>query len=129
MRSPALIQIVAQQESVSLGGTSLFFHEVYEEEFDGTEWHPYAPEASFPTNLVIPADKKLEGFDVVTFFAESSPECSPLSCNGLAAKLSTNVHCLFASFEEAKAHVASGAFNDSEPGPYRIFSIYSVEWP
>jgi hypothetical protein len=36
---------------------------------------------------------------------------------------------LFSSFDEAKAHLERGAFNNSEPGPYRIFAVYSVGWP
>ncbi|HEX9201861.1 MAG TPA: hypothetical protein VF865_20055 [Acidobacteriaceae bacterium] len=31
-------------------------------------------------------------------------------------------HCLFATFEEAET-------KNSEPGPYRIFAVYSVGWP
>lgn len=126
--SPDIMRAVAQEESVLLEGTSLFYYEAYEEEFDGATWHPYAPEPSFQTNVAVPASRRPEGFDVVTFFARSSPECSPLSCNGLASELPTNAHCLFSSFDEARASVASGRFNDSEPGPYRIFSVYSVDW-
>lgn len=37
-----------------------------------------------------------------------------------------NSHCLFDSFDEAKFHLTEGAFNNSEPGPYRIFAVYSV---
>ena len=65
----------------------------------------------------------------MTFSAGSSPECSPLSCNGVAKELPTNAHCLFAGFEEAEAALSRGAFKDSEPGPYRIFAVYSVDWP
>ena len=127
--SPGVIQSIAQEKSIDLEGTTLFYYEVYEKEFDGENWRPYEPESEFETSVIVPADKHLEGFDVVTFWAGSSPECSPLSCNYLARTVPTNSHCLFPSFEEAEKNVTNGTFKDSEPGPYRIFSVYSVDWP
>jgi len=78
---------------------------------------------------MVPPKKVLEGYDVATFFVRSSPECSPLSCNALAVKVETNQHCLLASLEQAQHLLESGEFKNSEPGPYRIFAVYSVEWP
>jgi hypothetical protein len=127
--SPEIIRIVARKNSIELEGTSLFYYEAHELEFDGECWRPYAPEPSFPTDVVPPCRKQLEGFDVVTFSCRTSPECSPLSCNSLAKDLRTNGHCLFASFEEAETNVNNRAFKNSEPGPYRIFGVYSVDWP
>lgn len=125
--SPDVIRAIARENSLSLEGTSLFYYEAYESEYDDG-WKAFGPDSSLPTNVVMPVRKQLEGFDVVTFFANSAPECSPLSCNHMAEELPTNVHCLFASFQDAKMHVNSGAFKDCEPGPYRIFSVYSVDW-
>ena len=127
--SPEIIWSVARENSIDLEGTSLFYYEVHESEFDGETWRPYEIESSFQTHVVAPGRKKLEGFDVVTFFAGSSPECSPLSCNGLAEEVRTNEHCLFTSFEEAKTSLGKGIYKDSEPGPYRIFAVYAVDWP
>ena len=127
--SPDVIKSVAKENSASLQGTSLFYYEVYEKEFDGEKWRPYAPEPSFQTGVVPPPRKQLEGFDVVTFSGGTSPECSPLSCNSLAKHLSTNVHCLFDSFHEAETNIENRSFSKCEPGPYRIFSVYSVDWP
>jgi hypothetical protein len=104
---------------------SLFYYEAYEKEFDGESWHSYAPEPLVPTNVVPPSQKQLEGFDVVTFYAGHSP----LSCNSLAKHLHTNDHCLIPSFEEAETNIKNGAFTKCEPGPYRIFAVYSVDWP
>ena len=126
--SPEIIKSVARENSILLEGTSLFYYEEYEMEFDGEAWHPWSPEPSFPTNVLLPSKKRLEGFDVATFTAGNSPECSGLSCSSLARDLRTNAHCLFASFNEAETHVSGGAFNESEPGPCRIFSVYSVDW-
>jgi hypothetical protein len=33
------------------------------------------------------------------------------------------------SFEEAEAALNGGAFENCEPGPYRIMAVYSVDWP
>jgi hypothetical protein len=127
--SPAVIRDIAMTNAIGLEGTSLFYYEAYEMEFNGQVWCPYAPEPSIPTNVTVPSAKKLEGFDVVTFFARGHPECSPLSCNSLAKNFRTNDHCLFPSFDEAKTNLKKGAFSKCEPGPYRIFSVYSVNWP
>jgi hypothetical protein len=126
--SPEIIRTVAQQASADLQATSLFYYEVHDLEFEDAGWQPWSPEPSLPTKVVIPKNRQLEGFDVVTFWARNSPECSPLSCNGLAEELPVNEHCLFATFEQAEASLNSGAFKDAEPGPYRIFAVYTVPW-
>ncbi|MGA2022144.1 MAG: hypothetical protein ABSH02_16245 [Candidatus Sulfotelmatobacter sp.] len=126
--SPEIIRNVAKDNAIQLEGTSLFYYEAYEEEFDGERWIHWSGEPSFPTNVVVPSRKELEGFDVVNFTARTSPECSGLSCSSLARDLHINAHCLFASFNEAETNLSNGAFNESEPGPYRIFSVYSVDW-
>ena len=126
--TPEVIASIAAKDSIDLEGTALFYYEVYENEFDGQVWRPYGPDPSFKTAVIVPAERHLEGFDVVTFSCGNIPECSPLSCNHLAQELSTNSHCLFQSFSEAESNLTSGFFNNSEPGPYRIFSVYSVQW-
>jgi hypothetical protein len=127
--SPNIIKSVARENGIKLEGTSLFYYEAHGMEFDGGRWRSWSPEPSIPANVVPPARKKLEGFDVVTFYVKTNPECSPLSCNSMADELHTNAHCLFDSFEEAEENLNNGLFKDAEPGPYRIFSVYSVEWP
>jgi|SRR6185437_8595676 len=126
--SPEIIEEIAHENSIDLAGTTLFYYEVYEREFDGNAWHPYDPDPSFKTNVSVPPHKHLEGFDVATFSCRNLPECSPLSCNHLANELPTNSHCLLRSFDEAKTNLTNGIFNNSEPGPYRIFAVHSVKW-
>ncbi len=63
-----LYEALPCEESVALEGTSIFYYEAYELEFDGTSWQAYTPEPSFPTNVALPTKKQLEGFDVVTFY-------------------------------------------------------------
>ncbi len=126
--SPQIIRSVAEEKSIDLAGAALFYYEVYEQEFDGKTWIKFQPEPSFPTSVVEPEARRLEGFGVVTFYARSSPEHSPLWCNSLAQEIPTNAHCLLNSFEETRANLNTGAFANSEPGPYRIFAVYSVDW-
>src|SRR5581483_7859188 len=127
--SPEIIRALASEHSIALEGMHLFYYEVYPLQFDGEQWVRFSPEPSFPTDVQVPPTKQLEGFDVVTFFAGNSHECSPLSCNSLAKDLPTNSHCLFESFETAKESLDTGRFTNCEPGPYRIFAVHSVPWP
>lgn len=129
--SPQTILQLAQKNRVDLIGTHLFYYEVYDREFDNGEgqWMTFRPESSFQTQVSLPTQKTLEGYDVVTFCVRTSAECSPLSCNSLATDVETNRHCLLSSFERAQQLLEEGKFENTEPGPYRIFAVYSTEWP
>jgi hypothetical protein len=129
--SPEIIIQLAQQNSIDLTGTRLFFYEVHELEFDDAQgqWKTFHPEPSFTTQIVLPKEKALEGYDIVSFYVRTSAECSPLSCNSLATEVETNQHCLLDSFEQARQLLEDGKFKDAEPGPYRIFAVYSTKWP
>ena len=126
--SPEIMENLAKAENIDLSGTTLFYYEVYEYEFDNdsNEWVAFAPEKSFVTNVQVPIDKQLQGFDVVNFSTGNGPECSPLSCNSLATTIPVNKHCLFNTFEEAQNAIERGLFENSEPGPYRIFAVYTL---
>ncbi len=126
--SPGVLVETAREHSVDLGGTVLFYYEAHEMELGEDGWHPFASEPSVPTNVVAPPAGRLEGFDVATFHAGTAPECSPLSCNGLSADVPTNAHCLFDTLEAAFKHLGDGTFKDGEPGPFRVFAVYSVPW-
>jgi hypothetical protein len=127
--SPEIIRALAVENAIDLQGTTLFYYEAYEMEFAEKGWRSFSPEAGIATNVVPPTGKMLEGFDVATFYCGNAPECSPLSCNALAEHLRTNSHCLFESFEDAETSLSAGKFVGCEPGPYRIFAVYSVDWP
>jgi len=129
--SPDIIRQLAQAHSIDLSGTKLFYYEAHPLEFDNKSktWRGFEPEASFATNVAVPDMKVLEGFDVVSFELGTTPECSPLSCNGLASQTRTNRHCLLDSLERARDLLESSQPKKMEPGPYRIFAVYSVDWP
>ena len=125
--SPEVLSGIADAEKLDLSCFKLFYYEVHEQQYDDElkAWQPFDAEASFATDVRAPSRKVLEGFDVVSFYALSAPECSPLSCNHLADSIPVNAHCLLVTFEEAKQLLDSNAFKGCEPGPYRIFSVYS----
>ena len=129
--SPSIIRKLAKTENISLDGTTLFYYEAFEKQYnqDTGGWEDFAPEPSFPLNVKVPkeADRQLLGYDVVTYYVLTSPECSPLSCNGLAKEIPANKYCLLDDFDEAKRLLEGGAFSNSEPGPYRIIAVYKMK--
>jgi len=128
--SVEVIREIAREHSIDLGGCRFFYYEIHEHEYCGEQegWRTYE-RGSFPTEVRVPDFARIEGFDVATASLDNTPECSPLSCNSLAKKIPVNRHCLLATFEEAKQLLENGAFEESEPGPYRIFAVYSLDEP
>ncbi|MEQ1490675.1 MAG: hypothetical protein ABL932_09035 [Terricaulis sp.] len=126
---PVDMDEIITREGVDRSTLTLFYYEIHESQFDEYEraWSGFEIEKSFETNVVKPDRATLQGFDVVSFSMGRIPECSPLSCNSLADQLSVNPHCLFGTFDEAKEALEAGKFDDSEPGPFRIFAVFSVE--
>jgi hypothetical protein len=125
---PEIALELAREHGLDLSGATLFYYEVHDREYDETSrsWAPLAADLPFPVDVRGPDAKRLEGYDVVTFSCRTSPECSPLSCNGLAARTAANVHCLLESLEQAQRALESGLFDGSEPGPFRILAVYTV---
>jgi hypothetical protein len=120
------IETLCAAEGIDASGTTLFYYAAYEKEYDEglRAWRVFEPEASLPTRVEPPGKAELIGFDVVTFARGAGPECSPLSCNGLASEMAVNRHCLFDGFDEAVEALDGGRFDDCEPGPYRVFAVY-----
>ncbi len=129
--SPMSIIKLATENSIELKGTKLFFYEAHPLEFDDvvSKWIAFDKEESFTTNIQLPDQTNLEGFDIVTYSQGTTHECSPLSCNSLAEQFPTNQHCLLSSFQIATELLETGKFKDSESGPFRIFAVYSTNWP
>jgi hypothetical protein len=123
--SPEDVRSIAEFKGIELRGMTVFYYEAYEREFDGEEWLPIEAESDYETNVQVPFAKRLEGFDVVTF-CDGPNSHSPLSCNGIAAEVATNEHCLFETIGQAEASLSGQVFTGSEPGPYRIYAVYST---
>ena len=125
--SPPVIREIASAHSIDLSAYRLFYYEVYKLQFDEERrvWQRFEADRAFTTQVEVPAWKQLLGFDVVSFDAQTAPECSPLSCNNLAESIAVNEHCLLPSFESARQLLESGTFTGSEPGPFRVFAVYS----
>jgi hypothetical protein len=125
--NPETIRDIARKERIDLAPMTLFYYEMFDQQFDdktGT-WSPFRAD-DFPTRVDPPDRKHLAGFDVVTFSAGGPPECSPLACNGLASSVAVNGHCLSPSFAATKSALENGMFKNAEPGPYRIFAVYTA---
>jgi len=112
--SPDILRECAEEGKASLEGMTLFYYEIFEQQYNAEkgEWELFTPEPSFPLDVKIPneAGKKLFGFDIATYSYGNSPECSPLSCNGLANEIPVNKHCLIDDFDEARRLLETGAF-------------------
>ena len=126
--SPEIIRAIAVEQDIDLGGTRMFYYEAYPLQFNERElsWERFVPEDSFDTNVVVPKNQTLLGYDIVSFSAGNAPECSYLSCNHMAEHLDVNRHCLLDSLKEAKQLMDRKVFTDCEPGPCRIFAVYEV---
>lgn len=126
--TPEIIRDIAGEYDIDLSEATLFYYEVYHKQYnyDKARWESFAPDESFETNVMLPKQKKLEGYDVASFYLEQGPEHSYLSCNYMASRIKTNEHCLLEDFTETLTYVENEHFNYCEPGPSRIFSVYTV---
>jgi hypothetical protein len=137
--SPEVIEQIASDENIDLSAMTLFYYEFYEFEFDLNDdpgnshhvegWAVFEPTSDFVTDVSLPEQKRLAGYDVTEYVYSSSPGCSLLSCSNLAARFAVNSHCLFDTLDQAKQAVESGLFNAMEPGPYRILAVYEIGKP
>ncbi len=126
--SPEIVRQLAGAHHVDLADSMFFFYEVYELEYDGddAEWYSFDP--AFRTQgVVVPSVKELEGFDVVSDGGWPVPGWSVVA--GVADVVEANEHCLLPSLERARQSLNEGRFDKTEPGPFRIFAVYSVTWP
>ena len=81
-----------------------------------------------PENLnpePVPANFRSLGFDAVSRSETTTVgfDCSPLSCNGMAAELPANMHCLLPSLDEAIAAAARFSIEQPEPGDYYVVEV------
>ena len=81
----------------------------------------YLPRSVDPAPLPPPFERL--GYDVVTSSTGSGFECSPLSCNGLAATFPVNRYCLFETEAEARELAERVEAVGAEPGPYYVVEV------
>jgi hypothetical protein len=63
------------------------------------------------------------GFDAVSKSVSAFFECSPLSCNNMAAEAPVNRYCLLETLEEAMALAQRCSLEEGEPGPYYVLEV------
>jgi hypothetical protein len=78
--------------------------------------------AAFPVEP-LPSNFVSLGFDVVSKSVSAFFECSPLSCNGMAAEVPVNQYCLIDTLEEAIAAAVRFSKEEPEPGPYYVVEV------
>ena len=87
-----------------------------------------------PLDVAVPSDVRAVpipetfeslGYDAVSKFMESvlGFECSPLSCNSMAAEIPANEHCLFSTEAAATAAARSFSVEEPEPGDYYVVEV------
>jgi hypothetical protein len=87
-----------------------------------------------PERVTLPEDVKPEplsaefrsrGFDTYSKSMGDilGPECSPLSCNGMAPGFRTNRHCLLDTLEEACEAASRFSIEQPEPGDYYVAEV------
>ncbi len=64
------------------------------------------------------------GFGVVSSSTGNDYECSPLSCNGLAATVDVNKHCLLDKIESGVSFAQKCESEGCEPGPYYLMKVW-----
>jgi hypothetical protein len=127
--SPKIIRDITASENIDVSEMTMFYYEAHESEYDDEtkHWLSFSPDPSFPTLIVEPNNRWLQGYDVTTFSNHNTPECSPLSCCSLATNVLVNEHCLFNTFEESKSALENGLFANTEPGPFRVIAVYKID--
>jgi hypothetical protein len=69
------------------------------------------------------------GFDAVSRSVSAFFECSPLSCNGLAADSPVNRYCLLDTLPEAvELAQRISVEHAAEPGPYYVVEVSRLPW-
>lgn len=122
--SPELALSVVPEEARSV--CDVYGYRLYPVKFVKGTRQPFTITEVNPVRL----DERFEklGYDLVSRETESDFGHSPLSCNGLAAEVSTNRYCLLETAAEAFALAPTlevpGQPLRGEPGPYHIVEVW-----
>jgi len=129
--TPAGIGTTARESGADLTDLALLYYRAYPQQFDPKKggWIDFHADPRIGTSVLPPPRKTLLGFDVVSYSQGYSHECSPVSCNNIAACIHVNEYCLIDSLDDAIHHLENGEFQNSEPGPYRVIAVNLVSVP
>ena len=72
----------------------------------------------------IPSSFTLLGYDAVELSDGPCLGCSPLSCNGQAARTVVNRHCLMSTEAQGMALAREYSITQPEPGPYGVVEVW-----
>jgi len=100
----------------------LYAYGVYPVRFAHGEQEHYA----IAVNKVRPLSRWFTaiGYDVVSRTNDTTFECSPLSCNGLATEVRTNRFCLLDTEDRAFEIARRFSKSEPEPGPYHVVQVW-----
>jgi|GEM_PF-1541498 len=132
-------RLLAKISSADNQHTQIFYYETFEYQSapKGTStelgakrsWHPsFADDCLIDSrSIVVPEDRRLEGYDVVSYKNEHDHDCSLLCCNHIAEEVEVNEHCLLSSFAEARQLLERNPLFHCSSDPARIVAVYSVQ--
>lgn len=125
---PSIITRLCAEHDVSLDGLTFVYYQAHPQQFDtnGHTWHGFGPDPDSKTDVSPPTMPHLLGYDIVCYSMQSAPECSPLSCNHVAADVQVNSHCLIDTLDYAIECLETGTFDNAEPGPMRIIAVNTL---
>ena len=125
---PAQIVSLCSQHDISLDNLTFVYYEAHPQQFDLDDrtWYDFGPDPNIETRVLPPPTPKLLGYDIVCYSMQGAPECSPLSCNQIAADVRVNSHCLIDELDYAVECLETGLFDNAEPGPMRVIAVYTL---
>lgn len=119
------IKKFANEHLIDLSEWNIHFYMCYEYQFNllTKVWESVEFDV-----VTIPQPNQIQflGYDIVPFSTGIFPECSPIVCNGIGNLIEINSNCLIDSFDYAIEIIESNIMDGTEPGPYRIISVYSL---
>ena len=103
------------------GAFELFAFELYPTRFADGQWQKLQITGVAPS----PMNESFAtlGYDVVSKSVSDFFECSPLSCNRMAAEVHVNSYCLVDTLDVARQLAETFESQGCEPGPYYVIRV------
>jgi hypothetical protein len=103
----------------------MFAFELYPSRFANGRWEQFRITGVNPSPLN--GSFVAIGYDVVSKSVSAFFECSPLSCNGMAAEAQVNAYCLVDTLDIACQLAETFEEQGCEPGPYYVIRVLRGE--